>query len=538
MNRIFAALLAAWVFAGPAFADSTIDHLGAGAAVQSTDIFPAYQGANPVTGVTASQIRTYANSASVATAVATSLSDSTIRVGTIGTTSVVSSLALGTASSGRVVCDEFSILHGVTIRSVTFTPASGVAVPAPWYGSTTNGYYTACALLPTGTTATMTVVASGSTTATSDGVVAITGSNGAYPFAVLSTPSSASGNIAVPASGAVIAYSGGASAGAWAGVTQLLAYNANGSSIGAFNNSGSGIDSRAVSYSTASVMVALSFAPVTQTTRTKLLNNTTFYVTTGGGDASGNGSATTPWATLQNAVNQLSQYYDCSGYNVTISLGTGSFAGADLRTQVGCPSVYVLGQGKANTTITASIADGLFSAGQNLALFVPATYFFDQLKVDGSANSAAETMGVYAGAMLMGNPTITGGDVQIVCNSTNWMVKLENTGATWQDTAALGTMTITCPSNPGFAQGSGGFVSIESNYTLSQSWTMSTGFVNGYDGGQISGFHSTFAGSSATGPTCVLTMLAFVDTGGLGTSHFPGNVACSGAQLTLGAQYN
>jgi hypothetical protein len=39
----------------------TIDALGAGSAVSGTDIFPAYQGANPATGVTAAQIGTYAN---------------------------------------------------------------------------------------------------------------------------------------------------------------------------------------------------------------------------------------------------------------------------------------------------------------------------------------------------------------------------------------------------------------------------------------------------------------------------------------------
>lgn len=37
----------------------TINNLGAGSAVSSTDMFPSYQGANPATGVTAAQLRTF-----------------------------------------------------------------------------------------------------------------------------------------------------------------------------------------------------------------------------------------------------------------------------------------------------------------------------------------------------------------------------------------------------------------------------------------------------------------------------------------------
>lgn len=59
MNRTAISLLALVLFASSARADLTINALGAGAAVSGTDVFPAYQGANPATGVTAAQIKTF-----------------------------------------------------------------------------------------------------------------------------------------------------------------------------------------------------------------------------------------------------------------------------------------------------------------------------------------------------------------------------------------------------------------------------------------------------------------------------------------------
>lgn len=63
MKKIVSVTAALSLFAFNARADLTINGLGAGAAVSGTDIFPAYQGANPATGVTGAQIKTYVGSA-------------------------------------------------------------------------------------------------------------------------------------------------------------------------------------------------------------------------------------------------------------------------------------------------------------------------------------------------------------------------------------------------------------------------------------------------------------------------------------------
>jgi len=350
-------------------------------------------------------------------------------------------------------------------------------------------------------------------------------------------PASA-GTLDVPQQGTLIAYTGAASAGSWTGANQLLAWNANGDSIASFDNSGSGLNQRTISYSTGAFLVALSFSPVTSTTRTKLQSGSVFNVASTGNDATGDGSAGNPWRTIQNAVNQLSWNYDCSGNNVTINVGSGTFAGVGLRPQVGCPSIYINGAGKANTSIIASYADGIYSFGENIASIFPTNtyYYFDNVTIDGTNTSTVESIGVYSSFVGLGNYLTQGGDVALKFNSSQYFVRLENTGSQFQDPAQLGTVTIS-GSAPGYVEYSGGFVSIESNYTVVGSPIWSAAFLQGYDIGDLSGYHSTFTGT-ATGPSCSLRLNAIIDTGGLGASHFPGDVACSGAAITSGGQYN
>ena len=61
MRKQLLGLAVALAFVGPVSAQ-TINNLGAGAAVQATDLFPSYQGSNPAKRVTALQIRTYIES--------------------------------------------------------------------------------------------------------------------------------------------------------------------------------------------------------------------------------------------------------------------------------------------------------------------------------------------------------------------------------------------------------------------------------------------------------------------------------------------
>lgn len=471
-------------------------------------------------------------------AVISSLADSTIRTGSTGVTSTISGITTGTPSLGRVNCVFFFVVtNGDTIKiySATFNgvPAGTIA------GSPANGgVYIACAVNPSGTTGSLVVTMSASSSVTSDGAVSVTGASGSAPlFNPVENNTGGSGTISVAAGGSIIGYSGAASAGAWTGLTQLMAWNANGDTIAALNNSGSAQD-LSIGYSTGAGLTALSFSPVESTTRTKLQNNAMFYISASGSDATGDGSSGNPWATLQYGDNVLSTYYDCAGYNVSFSVGAGTFTGIGLRPVVGCPTVYFVGAGPASTSILAGLADNIYNSGQNICSCYPTgtDYVFDQLTVDGTLTSTVESIGVYQGFVGMGNYRVTGGNVALKFNSSQYFVRLENTGSQYQDSSNLGTMTIS-GSSPGYVEISGGFASLESNYTIVGSPVWGTAFVQAYDGGGVSGFGSTYTGS-ATGPSCWIRMNAWIDTGGQGTAHLPGSTPCSGAQITLGGQYN
>lgn len=66
--------------------------------------------------------------------------------------------------------------------------------------------------------------------------------------------------------------------------------------------------------------------------RKLLLNNATFNVATTGSDATGNGTAASPWATIQFAVNQIAQNYDLGSgsFHVILQVGDGTYAGGIL----------------------------------------------------------------------------------------------------------------------------------------------------------------------------------------------------------------
>jgi hypothetical protein len=115
-------LLLALLFALPAHAQ-TIDNLGAGAAVQGTDLFPAYQGVNPAVSVTADQIKTFTGGGTV-TSIAT---DCGVSGGTITTTGTIQGNATTRAASGTTD----TILSTDCGKIVTESNGAAVAVTLP-----------------------------------------------------------------------------------------------------------------------------------------------------------------------------------------------------------------------------------------------------------------------------------------------------------------------------------------------------------------------------------------------------------------------
>lgn len=65
MKKLLASLAIGAILISPAWADSTIDALTAGAAVSATDVLPAVQGSDPAVKVTGAQLKTFINTSAV-----------------------------------------------------------------------------------------------------------------------------------------------------------------------------------------------------------------------------------------------------------------------------------------------------------------------------------------------------------------------------------------------------------------------------------------------------------------------------------------
>ncbi|WP_024517096.1 hypothetical protein [Bradyrhizobium sp. Tv2a-2] len=124
-------LLIALLLLAPAtaYADQTINTLGAGSAVSNTDLFPAYQGANPATTPTAAQVKAYSNISpgyvasnwyvpinEAASSIGQGVTSSTIycKFGIINQKVTISALAIGinTAGSSNVQLAVYSSVNG------------------------------------------------------------------------------------------------------------------------------------------------------------------------------------------------------------------------------------------------------------------------------------------------------------------------------------------------------------------------------------------------------------------------------------------
>lgn len=72
----------------------------------------------------------------------------------------------------------------------------------------------------------------------------------------------------------------------------------------------------------------MSLAP--STVRIRLTANRTFYLSPSGSDSTGNGTAGSPWATLQFAFNTVYEDYDLAGFSITFQLANGTYTAGIL----------------------------------------------------------------------------------------------------------------------------------------------------------------------------------------------------------------
>ncbi len=102
--------------------------------------------------------------------------------------------------------------------------------------------------------------------------------------------------------------------------------------------------------------------------KTVLMGDVNYYITATGSD-SNPGTLAQPWATLQHAMQFLSESIDIAGHNVFINIGAGTFVGVGLLPTAGGGNIMWVGSGSANTFIDNGIGGNVVNNGECISIY-------------------------------------------------------------------------------------------------------------------------------------------------------------------------
>lgn len=238
--------------------------------------------------------------------------------------------------------------------------------------------------------------------------------------------------------------------------------------------------------------------------RTKLTGNTAFSVQASGGN----------YTTLALAVADLTANYDFAGFQVTLNMNAGTFAGATIPGFVGQASPLILnGAGAGSTTV-----NGRVIASTGTSNFLVQNY---------TAISSVDCIAVSAGQGIVGAGMVFGAATSAHFNANVGIIQIAN------------NYTITGGSGAHYQMFNGGKILMAGGLTVTLTGTpaFSIAFCNNDQTGLFVGSVSppTFSGA-ATGQRYFCDNLSMISTNGSGANYFPGNSA--GVNNGHGAQYN
>jgi hypothetical protein len=253
--------------------------------------------------------------------------------------------------------------------------------------------------------------------------------------------------------------------------------------------------------------------------REKLTADRTYYVRTDGNDVN-DGLANTSggaFLTIQKAIDTAASL-DLGIYNVSITIGSGTFDGATLKSFVGAGRINIAGQGVGSTTVRAIASGGTgYCFGNTTTAGHDGVYSISQLKMES----------VVSGRQLL--DFIYGFNAQVVFGN----VEFGASPSASHIRAGRGAI-VTNASQPYSITGGGvsHAVSVEGGQIRFQSATITlTGtpafsgpFADAQRGGSIAAFGNTFSGS-ATGARYNAVNAGGIYVAGAGTTYLPGNSA-------------
>jgi hypothetical protein len=248
--------------------------------------------------------------------------------------------------------------------------------------------------------------------------------------------------------------------------------------------------------------------------RTILTSNTNYYVATTGNDSNA-GTSGSPWLTIQHAINFIQSTIDLAGYTATINVANGTYTGGALINGpfTGGGTVILNGNtsSPASCIISTTSADAIAVA--YAALHVQG--FKIQTTTAGNGLKAGVNGAIYLdGAMNYGN-------------CVNDHMNAIEAGSFIGINAAY-TISGGCSAGGHWvAQYAGAHISCVGQ-TITLTGTPSFGSAFAYcDGGYLLVSGNTFSGA-ASGSRYAALNNGVINTGGGGTSYFPGSTSGTG----------
>ncbi len=264
-------------------------------------------------------------------------------------------------------------------------------------------------------------------------------------------------------------------------------------------------------------------AYVTANVRTRLTTNLSLYVNPTAGKDTNPGSPQLPLATLQAAWNLIANSYDLNGFNVTVNMAFGTYAGVNCNSVVGQGSVAFVGsvENQGSVTISAPGGNGV-SVGPGC-----------NVSVSGVTITATGTSGSYVvagfGIVVDAGGNCNFGNVTFGACQGGHMLSF----GTISSGGKPYTITGSAPSHAQASQ-AGSVVIVGSTVSLpNNAPSFSTAFAVANLGGSVQAYSAVFNGTGS-GPRFNASTNGVILVQGAGATFLPGSTA---GTTNSGGQY-
>lgn len=260
--------------------------------------------------------------------------------------------------------------------------------------------------------------------------------------------------------------------------------------------------------------------------RTLLSADLNLFVATTGNDNNNGTSPSTPFATIQAAVNAVMHNYDFNGFAPIINVANGTYtSGAKVSGSPlgigGTRQLTIIGNSATPTACVINVTNDSCFLGFNGAFFAVTGFAL-------SATGTAQSQG--AGVLSFSSA------ISVVGGMSFGTCAFAHIYASGGVVSVSGAYNITANSPTHFGADASGFVNIISvTATIAGGLTFSAAFATSQRAGLIQIATSSFPGSTPTCTRFIVAQNGVISTNGGGVNIFPGTIAgviASGGQYT------